>query len=102
RPALVATAFFTVVGGAIALRGLPAPPAACGVPAAGAAIARLGPGGQEPALAALEQTTAARRLGTAQGARPVGVLTGERRWATVQQAHGRCCSRGQGGGKRQL
>src|SRR5262249_7977668 len=52
--------------------------------------------------ATLEQATAAVRMVTAQGGRPVGVLTGERRSARVAQAHGRDCSRGQGGGERQL
>ena len=36
-------------------RGMPAPPAAGGVSAGGAAVAGLGPSGEEPAFTALEQ-----------------------------------------------
>src|SRR5262249_25901983 len=53
-PGLVAAALFAVGGGPIALRGMPAPPAAGGVTACGAAVPCLGPLGEEPALATLE------------------------------------------------
>jgi hypothetical protein len=82
-PALVAASLLAVVGGAIALRGVPAAPAAGGVLAVGTAIACLGPGREEPPFAALEQTAPAAGMVAAQGGRPVGVLTGSRRLARV-------------------
>jgi len=92
-PVLIAASFFAVFRGAVELRGLPAPPMACGLLARGTAIASLGAGGQKPAFTAFEQTAAAARMVPAQAERPVRVLTGGVGAATVRTAHGRCYSR---------
>jgi len=57
--ALVASALLAVVAGAVTLGGLPASPLTGSLLALGGTVARLRPGGREPAFAALEQATAA-------------------------------------------
>jgi hypothetical protein len=87
--ALIAASAFAVVGGAIALTGLPASPASGCLLATQAAITRLWPRRRKPAFTAFKQTAAAARMVTAQRGRPVGLLTGECQSARVKQAHGR-------------
>ena len=84
--ALVAPTLFAVVGGAVTLGSPPAPPVTGGPLASRGAVTGLGPGGMEPALAALEQAaSAAMRVGT--GARES--LTGRQAAGILQRAHGR-------------
>jgi hypothetical protein len=82
-PALVAPALFALVGGAIALTGVPTSPLACRLLTGSTAVARLRPCRQKPAFAAFEQTAAAARMTTAQGERSANLLTGQRQWVTV-------------------
>ena len=86
---ILAAAFLAVVAGAIALGGLPAPPAPGRQAAGSATVAGLGAVGDEPAFAALEQATAAARVMMAQSERTVAVLTAAVASRTVTKAHGR-------------
>lgn len=90
---LITAACLTVGGGPVALRGVPPPPAAGGVPAGGAAVPCLGPPGQEPALAALEQAAAAAGVPTPRARRQGQRLTHGRWGWRLSLAHGRDCSR---------
>ena len=72
---LVAAALLAVGGGPVALRGMPAPPAAGGALAGGAAVAGLGPLGQEPAFTTLEQTPPAAGVPAARDRRQSRRLT---------------------------
>jgi hypothetical protein len=90
---LVSAALFAVDGGAVALRGMPAPPAPGGVSAGGAAVACLGPLGQEPAFTTLEEATPAAGVPGANTGRKGGWLTRGRGAGRLSMAHGRNCSR---------
>ncbi len=93
---LVTAALLAVGGGPVALRGVPAAPAACGVPAGGAAVPCLGPPGQEPALTAFEQAPATARVPTTRTGHQGGRLTRGRGGWRLHLAHGRDCSRAVG------
>jgi hypothetical protein len=84
--ALVPAALLAVVGRAVALAGPPAPPLAGSPLAGGGAVAGLGPGGTEPALAALEEAAAA---AVRPGAGTRQSLTGRAAVGILQRAHGR-------------
>ena len=86
KEGLVAAALSAVGRGPVALRGMPPPPAAGGVPAGGATVPGLGPLGQEPALAALEEAAAA---AVRPGAGTRQSLTGRAAVGILQRAHGR-------------
>jgi hypothetical protein len=90
---LVTAALLAVGGGPVALRGVPPPPAAGGVPAGGTAVPCLGPPGQEPALAALEQAAAAAGVPAPPARRRCQQLTHGRWGWRLHLAHGRVCSR---------
>jgi hypothetical protein len=90
---LVPAALPAVGGGPVALRGMPAPPAAGGVSAGGAAVAGLGPPRQEPALTAFEQAPATAGVPAAGTGRQGGRLTRRRCGWRLNLAHGRDCSR---------
>jgi len=92
-PALVAAVLLAVLGIAIALTGLPAPPAASLLPASDATVAGLGTGWEKPTLATFEQTAAAVRMVTAQAEPAVSILTAVVASVTVATAHGRWYSR---------
>ena len=92
-PGLVAAALSAVGRGPVALRGMPPPPAAGGVPAGGAAVPGLGLLGQEPTLAALEQAAAAAGVPAPPARRQGQPLTHGRGGWRLNLAHGRDCSR---------
>jgi hypothetical protein len=62
--ALVPSALLAVVAGAVTLGGLPASPLTGSLLAVRGTVARLGPGGSEPAFAALEQAAATATMRT--------------------------------------
>jgi hypothetical protein len=90
---LVPAALLAAGGGPVALRGMPAPPASSGALAGGAAVACLGPLGQEPAFTALEQAPPAAGVPSANTRRQGGWLTRGRGEGRLSLAHGRDCSR---------
>ena len=82
-PALVASALFALVGGAIALTGVPTSPLACRLLTGSTTVACLRPCRQKPAFAAVEQTAAATRMTKAQRESSANLLTGHRQGVTV-------------------
>jgi hypothetical protein len=79
-------ALFAIVGGAVALSGLPAPPATGRLPASRGTVTGLRAGGTEPALTPLEQAPAAAvRMGAGAGES----LTRRGVAGILQRAHGR-------------
>ena len=100
--ALGLSALLAVVGAAVTPGGPPAPPVTRRLTAGVGAVTGLGPGGPEPAFAALEQAAAA-AVGTAAD-RPAS-LTGTVAAGILRWAHGRVCSRAvksRGGGGNSL
>jgi hypothetical protein len=90
---LVAPALLAVGGGPVALTGMPASPASCGVLAGRATVPCLGPFGQEPAFTPFEQATPAAGVATATAEHRAGCLTPSGRERKLRMAHGRTCSR---------